>query len=101
MRSFYQSKRSDNKQYAAFIPKSGRKYSHTNSYNSAMTVIAQDDHLTAGAWAACARDRTEQANPEKYNRHTQQIKNLATQLAVEELLKSICLVQFINTSSKI
>ena len=25
----------------------------TNSYNSAMTVIAQDDHLTAGAWAAC------------------------------------------------
>ena len=66
-----------------------------------MTVIAQDDHLTAGAWAACARDRTEQANPEKYNRHTQQIKNLATQLAVKELLKSICLVQFINTSSKI
>ena len=43
-----------------------------------MTVIAQDDHLTAGAWAACARDRTEQANPEKYNRHTQQFikKNL-------------------------
>ena len=35
------------------IPWSGRKYSHTNSYNSAMTVIAQDDHLTAGAWAAC------------------------------------------------
>ena len=28
---------------------SGRKYSLTNSYNSAMTVIAQDDHLTAGA----------------------------------------------------
>ena len=24
----------------------------TNSYNSAMTVIVQDDHLTAGAWAA-------------------------------------------------
>ena len=23
------------------------------SYNSAMTVIAQDDHLKAGAWAAC------------------------------------------------
>ena len=36
-----------------FIPLSGRKYSHTNSYNSAMTVIAQDDHLTAGAWTAC------------------------------------------------
>ena len=29
------------------------QYSHTNSYNSAMIVIAQDDHLTAGAWAAC------------------------------------------------
>ena len=36
-----------------FIPWSGRKYSHTNSNNSAMTVIAQDDHLTAGVWAAC------------------------------------------------
>ena len=36
-----------------FIPKSGRKYSHTNSYNSAMTIIVQDDHLTAGAWATC------------------------------------------------
>ena len=35
------------------IPEGGRKYAHTNSYNSAMTVIAQDDHLTAGAWAAC------------------------------------------------
>ena len=28
-------------------------YSHTNSYNFAMTLITQDDHLTAGAWAAC------------------------------------------------
>ena len=69
MRSFRQSKRSDNKQYTVevrrsifffenstyfLIPNSGRKYSHTNSYNSAMTVIAQNDHLTAGAWAACA-----------------------------------------------
>ena len=26
-----------------------------NYYNSAMTVIAQDDHLIAGAWAACGR----------------------------------------------
>ena len=26
--------------------------SNTNSYNFAMTVISQDDHLTAGAWAA-------------------------------------------------
>ena len=37
-----------------FIPWSGRKYSHINSYNSAMTVITQDDHLPAGAWAAYA-----------------------------------------------
>ena len=32
---------------------SGRKYFYTNSNNSVMTVIAQDDHLTAGARAAC------------------------------------------------
>ena len=38
---------------------------------------------------------TGQTNPEKYNRHTQQIMNLATQLAVKELLKSKCLVQLI------
>ena len=36
-----------------FIPKSGRKYSNTNSNNFAMTLISQDDHLIAGAWAAC------------------------------------------------
>ena len=67
MGSFHQRKRSDNKWYAVevrwgifienltycFIPQSGRKYSHTNSYNSAVTVIVQDDHLTAGTWAAC------------------------------------------------
>ena len=47
------------------------------------------------------RDNTEQTNPEKYNRHTQQIMNVATQLAVKELLKSKCLVQFINTSTNI
>ena len=35
-----------------FIPKSGREYSNTNSYNFAMTLISKDDHLTAGAWAA-------------------------------------------------
>ena len=35
-----------------FILKSGRKYSHTNSYYLAMTPISQDDYLTAGAWAA-------------------------------------------------
>ena len=34
-----------------FIPKSGRKYSYTNTYNFAMTLISQDDHLAAGAWA--------------------------------------------------
>ena len=48
-----------------------------------------------------SRDSTKQTNPEKYNRHTQQIMNLATQHAVKELLKSKCLVQFINTSSNI
>ena len=67
MGSFHQSKRSGNKWCAVqvrwgifienltycFIPKSGRKYSHTNSYNSAMTVIVQDDHLTTGARAVC------------------------------------------------
>ena len=26
---------------------------HTDSYNSAMTVTVQDDHLTARAWVAC------------------------------------------------
>ena len=67
MGSFHQSKRSDNKWYTVevrwgffflriwrilFIPEGGRKYAHKNSYNSAMTVIAQDDHVTAGAWAA-------------------------------------------------
>ena len=67
MGSFHQSKRSDNKWYAVevrwsifienltyfLIRWSGRKYSHTGSCNSAMTVIALDDHLTAGAWDAC------------------------------------------------
>ena len=67
MGSFHQSKLSDNNWYAMevrwgifnknlmhfFIPSSDRKYSHTNSHNFAITVIAQDDHLTAGAWAAC------------------------------------------------
>ena len=36
-----------------FIPESGRKHSHTNSYNFAMTPMSQNDPLTAGAWAAC------------------------------------------------
>ena len=40
--------------YFFFISKSRRKYSHKNSYNFAMTLISQDDHLTGGAWAACA-----------------------------------------------
>lgn len=35
-----------------FIPKSSRKYSHTNSCIFAMTVVTQDDHLTAGAYVA-------------------------------------------------
>ena len=36
----------------ALIPYSGRKYSHTNSSISAMTVIAQD----GGAWAAFGKN---------------------------------------------
>ena len=35
-----------------FISKSGCKYSYTNSYIFAITLVTQDDHLTAGAWAA-------------------------------------------------
>ena len=31
---------------------SGRKYSHINCYDFAMTLISHDNHLTAGAWAA-------------------------------------------------
>ena len=40
---------------ASFIPKSGRKYSHTNSEIFVTTLISEDDNLTAGAWAACDR----------------------------------------------
>ena len=36
-----------------FIPEGARKYSQTNSYNFAITLISQHDHLTAGAWAVC------------------------------------------------
>ena len=54
MRPFHQSKRSDNKRH--------------NSYNSAMTVIAQDDHLTAGAWAACAVMDTRNLTAERASR---------------------------------
>ena len=36
-----------------FIPKSGHKYSHTNSYIFSMSLVMLDDLLTAGAWAAC------------------------------------------------
>ena len=39
-----------------FVPQSGGKYSHTNSYDFAMTLNLQDDHLTAGAWAACGEN---------------------------------------------
>ena len=35
-----------------FFPKSGRKYSHTNSNDFALTLISLDDHVAAGAWAA-------------------------------------------------
>ena len=39
--------------FSSFIPKSGRKYSHTSSYTFPMTLITQGDHLIAEAWAAC------------------------------------------------
>ena len=32
-----------------FFPEGGCIHSHTNSNNLAMTLISQDDHLTAGA----------------------------------------------------
>ena len=38
-----------------FFPKSGCKCSHTNSYLFAMTLISQDNHLTAEAWAICVK----------------------------------------------
>ena len=54
----FNSKRSDRERYTLeekwgiFIEnESSGKYSHTNSYNFAMTLISQDDHLTAVAWA--------------------------------------------------
>ena len=70
MRPFHQRKRSDNKRYAVVVRwgifflriwriiiflRAAVNIPHTNSYNSAMTVIAQDDHLTAGAWATCGQ----------------------------------------------
>ena len=48
-----------------------------------------------------SQNSTGKTNTEKYNRHTQQIMNLATQIAVKELLKSKRLLQLINTSSNI
>ena len=65
MASLRESRRPENKQctafsifsenltvFSSFIPKSGRKYSHTNSHIFAMIFIMQEDHLTAGARAA-------------------------------------------------
>ena len=42
-------------QYFFFLREVVRKYSHTNSYLFAMTLISQDDHLTAEAWAICVK----------------------------------------------
>ena len=53
-----------------FIPEGGRKYAPTNSYNSAMTVIAQDDHVTAGAWAAYELSRKDTADEFHIYRNT-------------------------------
>ena len=48
---------------ASFIPKSGRKYSHTNSEIFFTTLISEADHLTAGAWAACDRMENSRIRP--------------------------------------
>ena len=45
-----------------FIAESGRKYFHKNSYNFSMTLISQDDHLRARAWAACDLSRSSYAD---------------------------------------
>ena len=64
MRSFHQIKQSDNKQYAVevrwgFFLRIWRIILFLRAVVSipiqTMTVIAHDDHLTAGAWAACER----------------------------------------------
>ena len=48
-----------------FIPESDRKYSNTNSHNFAITLISQDGHFTAGAWAVCGSTdlRAKQSKP--------------------------------------
>ena len=52
------------------IPKRSRKYSLTNSYIFAMALFfTQDDHLTAGAWAACGQVRLLQVS--HFIRHDQ------------------------------
>ena len=56
-----------------FIPKCGRKYSHTNSYNSAMTIIVQDDHLTAGAWATCGKNKLKRQKLPEITANTQDV----------------------------
>ena len=40
--------------YIFIIPKSGRKYSHANSYIFSLILATQYDHLTAWAWAICS-----------------------------------------------
>ena len=39
-----------------FIPKSGRKYAMQTLKNS-LTLVLQDNYLTAGAWTACGHAR--------------------------------------------
>ena len=43
------------REFFNFCSKGSCKYPHTNSYNFTITLILQDDHLTAEAWAACAQ----------------------------------------------
>ena len=48
------SKEGEVENLTAFLhPRSGRKYSHKNSYIFVMTLFSQDYQLTAGAWITC------------------------------------------------
>ena len=42
-----------NRRRGPLLLMNGRKYSHTISFIFAMTLIKQEDHLTAGACVAC------------------------------------------------
>ena len=61
--------------------------SNTMSYEATKLPRSQTNRPLVILIRHSSRDSTEQNNPEKFNEHTQHIMNLATQLAVKELLK--------------